>query len=192
MLSRRQFTQGIARKPRHGNASPAIRIGRARARRAARRVIVDAQVHMWKANTPELPWVPGVKPQQPEPFTIERALPLMDEAGVDRVIIVPPTLTGLRNDYGIEAAKRYPDRFAVMGRFPVNDPKAAELLPRWKEQPGMLGVRITFGGTTWLKDGTVDWFWPAAEKARRAGCVPRARGAIALCRASPSGILRSR
>ena len=167
MLSRRQFTTGIAgttlamatQTPQPASAANAPAKG-------ARRTIVDAQVHMWKANTPELPWMPGVKPQSSEPFIMERALPLMDEAGVDRVIIVPPTLTGFRNDYGIEAAKRYPNRFAVMGRFPVNDPKAAALLPQWKAQPGMLGVRITFGGTTWLKDGTVDWFWPAAEKAQ--------------------------
>jgi predicted TIM-barrel fold metal-dependent hydrolase len=130
-----------------------------------RRTIVDAQVHLWKAETPDLPWVPGIKPQLPEPFTIERVLPLMDEAGVDRIIVVPPTLTGERNDYGLEAARRYPNRFAVMGRFPIDNPKAADRLARWKEQPGMLGVRISFGGTKWLSDGTVDWFWPAAEKA---------------------------
>jgi predicted TIM-barrel fold metal-dependent hydrolase len=32
----------------------------------------------------------------------------------------------------------------------------------------MLGVRLTFLSPTmvgWLKDGTADWFWPAAEKA---------------------------
>ena len=134
---------------------------------ARKRTIVDAQVHLWKAESPDWPWVPGVKPQLPEPFTIERALPMMDEAGVDRVVIVPPTLDD-RNDYAIEAAKRYPNRFAVMGRIPLQDPKSAELLPKWKEQPGMLGVRVTFNTPTtlrWLSDGTVDWFWPAAEKA---------------------------
>ena len=63
--------------------------------------------------------------------------------------------------------ERYPDRFAVMGRIPLKDPKSAELLPKWKEQPGMLGVRVTFLGAAapWLTDGTADWFWPAAEKA---------------------------
>jgi hypothetical protein len=35
----------------------------------------------------------------PEPFTIERALPMMDEAGVDRVVIVPPGLND-RNRLG--------------------------------------------------------------------------------------------
>src|SRR3954468_20402676 len=133
----------------------------------AGRMIVDAQAHLWTAETPDWKWAPGMKPQLPEPFTIERLLALMDEGGVDRVVVVPPTLTGMRNDYGLEAAKRHPDRFAVMGRFPVNDPNAADRLGRWKEQPGMLGIRTTFlrDEAKMLRDGGADWFWPAAEKA---------------------------
>jgi predicted TIM-barrel fold metal-dependent hydrolase len=83
------------------------------------------------------------------------------------VVIVPPSWPGDRNDYALEAAKRYPNRFAVMGRIPLKNPQAAALLPKWKEQPGMLGVRLTFLGPaqTWLTDGSADWFWPEAEKA---------------------------
>src|SRR4029077_14728078 len=110
---------------------------------AGKRTIADAQVHLWKANTPDWPWVPGVRAQLPEPFTIERVLPLMDEAGVDRVVVLPPTLSP-NNDYALEAARRYPERFAVMGWIPLQDPKSAALLPRWKEQPGMLGIRLSF------------------------------------------------
>ena len=134
---------------------------------ARNRFIVDAQVHLWKAESPDWPWVPGMKPQMPEPFTMEKLVPLMDEAGVDRAVIVPPSWPGDRNDYGIEAAKRYPNRFAVMGRIPLKNPESAVLLPRWKEQPGMLGVRVTFLGpaAAWLTDGTADWVWPVAEKA---------------------------
>jgi len=133
---------------------------------AGKRMIVDAQVHLWKASAPDYPWNPGAKPQLPEPMTIERVLPLMDEAGVDRVVIVPPGLNDV-NTYALEAARRYPGRFAVMGRIPLRDPKSAALLPRWKEAKGMLGVRVTFIGkdAAWLSDGTADWFWPAAEKA---------------------------
>jgi predicted TIM-barrel fold metal-dependent hydrolase len=132
-----------------------------------RRRIVDAQIHLWKAETPDWKWVPGRPPQMPEPFTIEKVVPMMDEAGVDRVVIVPPSWPGDRNDYALEAVRRYPGRFAVMGRIPLQDPKSAELLPKWKQQPGMLGVRVTFLGAlaSWLTDGTADWFWPAAEKA---------------------------
>ena len=136
---------------------------------AGKRMFVDAQVHFWKANTPDWPWVPGARPQLPEPFTIERALPLMDEAGVDRVIIVPPSWPGDRNDYAIEAVQRYPSRFAIMGRIPLEKPESAALLPKWREQPGMKGVRLTFHREhhrRWLFDGTADWFWAAAERAK--------------------------
>ena len=51
---------------------------------ARKRLIVDAQVHVWKAESADWPWVRGLKPQMPEPFTIEKLVPLMDEAGVDR------------------------------------------------------------------------------------------------------------
>jgi L-fuconolactonase len=107
---------------------------------ATKRVIVDAQVHLWKAESPDWPWVPGAKPQLPEPMTIERLLPMMDEAGVDRVVVVPPSWPGDRNDYGLEAAQHYPNRFYVMGRIPLKNLQSVALLPKWLEQPGMLGV----------------------------------------------------
>jgi len=148
-------------------AGVALAMGGCATQPAGKRMIVDSQVHLWKASSPDYPWNPGVKPQLPEPFTIERALPMMDEAGIDRVVVVPPGLNDV-NSYALEAARRYPNRFAVMGRIPLEDPKSPALLPRWKDQPGMLGVRVTFitpATLKWLSDGTADWFWPAAEKA---------------------------
>jgi len=109
-----------------------------------RRTIVDSQVHLWKAESADWPWVPGAKPQLPEPFTIEKLVPMMDGAGVDRVVVVPPSWPGDRNDYALEAAKRFPNRFAVMGRITLQNPKSAALLPKWKEQPGMLNARVIF------------------------------------------------
>jgi predicted TIM-barrel fold metal-dependent hydrolase len=129
-------------------------------------MLVDAQVHLWKAKTPDRPWLPNRIAQLPEPFLIEQLMPMMDEAGVDRAVIVPPSWEGDRNDYALDAVRRYPVRFAVMGRIPVNDPNTAKLLPEWKKQPGMVGIRLTFHPPqwSWLTDGSVDWFWPLAEK----------------------------
>ena len=177
MLTRRKFigTTLVA------GAGLTVSAQQTRPQPVSKRTIVDAQVHFWKANTPDWAWDAGARPQLPEPFTIERALPLMDEAGVDRVVIVPPGLND-RNDYALEAARRYPNRFAVMGRVRLQDPKSAALLPTWKQQPGMLGVRLSFNTPqtlAWLSDGTADWFWPAAEKAGipvmflAVGAVPR-------------------
>jgi predicted TIM-barrel fold metal-dependent hydrolase len=165
MLSRRHFATGIgvslamaSQLSRSAFAQPAPR----------RRMIVDAQVHIWQVNSPEVPWVPGQRPPGPvETFTIERLLQMMDEGGVDRAIIAPPSLTAPRNDYGLEAAKRHPDRFKVFGRIPMEDPNVVELLPRWKEQPGMLGIRLAFeqGRAQKFKDGGYDALFAAAEKA---------------------------
>jgi predicted TIM-barrel fold metal-dependent hydrolase len=103
----------------------------------------------------------------PEPFTIEKLVAAMDDADVDRAVIVPPSWVGDRIDYALEAAKRYPQRLGVMGRLPLKTPQSAEELARWKAQPGMLGIRLTFLGPAagMLTDGTTDWLWPAAEKA---------------------------
>jgi predicted TIM-barrel fold metal-dependent hydrolase len=165
MLSRRSFING-AIGAGVALAAPGTQTTEAQMN-PRKRMIVDAQVHLWTAETPEWRWVPGRTPQLPEPFTIEKLVALMDEAGVDRVVVVPPSWPGDRNDYGLEAARRYPNRFAVMGRIPLDKPESAALLPKWKEQPGMLGVRLTFLGpqAAWATDGTADWFWPAAEKA---------------------------
>jgi predicted TIM-barrel fold metal-dependent hydrolase len=130
--------------------------------------IIDSQVHIWAANTPERPWAPGGEAHLPEPLTAERLLGMMDEAGVAAAILVPPSLEGDRNDLAIAAAQEHPTRFAVMGRIALDDPRARERLPRWKEQPGMLGVRLTFHrpqNRASLTSGVADWFWPAAEAA---------------------------
>ena len=132
-----------------------------------RRQIVDAQVHLWQPEGPDRPWIPGMKPQLPEPFGYPRLLGLMDEAGVNRVVIVPPSWEGDRIDYGLEAAAKHPDRFGVMGRIPLAAPGSSALIPTWKQQRGMLGIRVTFLGPqgALLTNGTADWLWPAAEKA---------------------------
>ena len=100
-------------------------------------------------------------------MTYPDMLKTMDRVGVDRVIIVPPSWEGDRNDYALEAARRHPDRFAVMGRIALDDPASVELVNRWFDDPGMLGARINFSDdkAKWLEDGTADWFWAAAEAA---------------------------
>jgi len=90
----------------------------------------------------------------------------MDEAGVDRAILVPPSLEGDRNDLCLQAAQRHPDRFAVMGRLPLDHPSAPARLKEMKTQRGILGVRLTFhrdNDRPLLTNGAADWFWPAAE-----------------------------
>jgi len=142
-------------------------VQRTKSDKTAKRIVVDAQVHIWRPETPDRPWTPGRTPQLPEPLGYDTLLPMMDAAGVDRVVIVPPSWEGERNDYGLEAASKYPTRFAVMGRLAIDKPASRARVAHWTDQPGMRGIRLTFNGpeVAWLTDGTADWFWPEAEKA---------------------------
>jgi predicted TIM-barrel fold metal-dependent hydrolase len=133
-------------------------------------LIVDSQLHLWGAHTPERPWPPGraQDAQKPYPIDKEALLFQMDLAGVSRAVLVPPSWEGDRNDLALEAARLYPDRFAVMGRLPLHEPASRARLDGWKAQPGMLGMRFTFHAPHYrhfLTDGTADWLWPAAERA---------------------------
>ena len=129
-------------------------------------LICDAQVHIWAANTPERPWPARAEPHR-APLGKEELLAEMDKAGVDRVIIVPPSWEGDRNDLAIDAAKSHPERFATMGRFDPDAPGAREAIKSFKRQPGMLGMRFTFHTPVLrqpLLDGRFDWVWGEMEK----------------------------
>jgi len=130
--------------------------------------IVDSQVHLWGADSPQRPWPPGQtgRAHRDKPLLTDELLVEMDRAGVHRAVLVPPSWEGDRNDICLEAAGTHPDRFAVMGRLALEAPASRALIQGWKQQPGMLGLRFTFHTSrsrAWLGDGTADWLWPAAE-----------------------------
>jgi predicted TIM-barrel fold metal-dependent hydrolase len=131
-------------------------------------IITDGGSHIWRAASPENPWMPGRKAHLDTPIGYEDLRRRMADAGVHRQILVPPSWEGDRADYSLEAAAKYPDQFAVMGRIPLQKPEQGRrMLESWKEQPGMLGVRLTFHHAwdeSWIRDGTADWFWPVAER----------------------------
>jgi predicted TIM-barrel fold metal-dependent hydrolase len=131
------------------------------AQSAGKRIIVDSQVHIWTHVLPKM------TAQLPEPMTLDRLMPILDEGGADRALIVPPSWQGLSNDYALEAVKRYPRRFGIMGLVDLRNPKSAALMPTWKNQPGMMGIRLTLLGpdAKLIDEGAADWLWPAAEKA---------------------------
>jgi L-fuconolactonase len=127
-------------------------------------LIIDSQVHVWPAHRPDRPLDPAGLERTP--YSYQELLADMDAAGVDRAILVPPSIDRDRNDYVIEAVQNHPNRFAIMGRVPVQGGGARNLLAEWKSQPGMLGVRLTFHRDVdrpWIDDGTADWFWGEAE-----------------------------
>src|SRR5580700_9957737 len=92
-------------------------------------LIVDGQIHLWEKGTPS--------PQhRQEPYSAEEAIAGMDQAGVDRALIHPVLWDPDSNELAIEAVRKYPDRFAIMGWFYLDDPNGRDLVAHWKDQPG--------------------------------------------------------
>ena len=127
-------------------------------------LIVDAQIHLWNAGKPT-----NANHRQVSAYTKDDALKEMKAAGVDAALIHPPASWDPNsNELAVEAARQHPDRFAILGNFPLDKPESRALVDTWKQRPGMLGLRFTFlqpHQRTWPTDGTIDWLWPAAERA---------------------------
>jgi L-fuconolactonase len=94
-------------------------------------------------------------------------LTLMDEAGVDRAVVVPPIWATDDNQSAMEWTVQYPGRFGIMGRFDLWDSNR-DRIETWLQQPGMLGIRMSYPkdrGYAWLDDvDAFPWFWSACER----------------------------
>ncbi len=76
--------------------------------------IIDARIHVWSRNTPERRWLHGHgHPSHGAALSAEEVLRVMDATGVARAVLVPPSWIGDDNRDSLDAARRYPDRFAV-------------------------------------------------------------------------------
>ena len=125
-------------------------------------LIIDAQVHIWGSGKP------SDHHRQTSIYTAEELIREMDEAGVNGAVLHPPSWDPGSNEMAIEAAVKYPEKFCSLGWFALNDPAQRHRIETWKQQAGMVGLRWSLtrpGQETWHEDGTMDWLWPAAEKA---------------------------
>ena len=124
-------------------------------------LVVDAQVHIWEQGTPP-------SNHRQSPLSAEGLLVEMQAAGVDKAVLVPPLWDPGGNAYSIEAAARFPDRFAVMGLVNLLEPKDPESFREWLQSNRMHGVRISFNNPALranLAGGSADWLWESAEAA---------------------------
>lgn len=122
---------------------------------------VDAQMHVWGGLAP------NAETTRPS-FVHTDLLPIMDEAEVQRVVLVPPSWAADGNGASLTAATANPARFAVMTRIAVESPATdKQLLAGYARDARVLGIRLAFRRephATWLTDGTSDWVWPEAEQ----------------------------
>src|SRR5947209_16167973 len=95
--------------------------------------IVDAQIHLWGSGLPS-----NLSHRQVTSFTPREAIALMDEGGVDAAVIHPPGWDPNSTDMALQAVQTYPNRFAIMGSLPLDQPKSRARIAGWRDQAGML------------------------------------------------------
>src|SRR5713101_5807223 len=126
-------------------------------------LIVDAQIHLWSQGIPT-----NALHRQIPSYSAEECLREMDAGGVNAALIHPPGWDPNSGAVAEAAAQKYPNRFAILGQFPLDKPESRDLIAGWKSRPGMLGLRFALLAPhqqSWPTDGTMDWLWPACEKA---------------------------
>ncbi len=96
--------------------------------------IVDAQIHVWGSGLPS-----NLAHRQVTAFTTQEAVGLMDAGGVDAAVIHPPGWDPDSTEMAFAAVRTYPDRFAIMGAFPLDRPENRSLVASWRSQPGAFG-----------------------------------------------------
>lgn len=124
-------------------------------------LIADAQIHLFGPDAQE-----RARRVRQVVISPEEVVAAMDEAHVARAYLVPAGSAG--NNACLDASRRWPDRFRVMGIPRLTKPEAREEAMRWRSL-GYTGARLSFPPfrePSWLQDGTADWYWPVAEEQR--------------------------
>ena len=103
--------------------------------------IIDSQVHVYAANTPDRPW--HTVPNWPGHVTGDEMVEAMDAVGVDGAIFIS-AFSMYRYDasYAIEVRNSYPGRFGLVKPVDPLDPAVGEVIAEWKNTPGTVGIRI--------------------------------------------------
>ena len=112
--------------------------------------IIDSQVHVYAANTPDRPW--HRVPNWPDHVTGDEMVEAMDTVGVDGAIFIS-AFSMYRYDasYAIEVQNAYPGRFGLVKPVDPLDPAVAEAIAEWKNTPGTVGIRIMMPKEAGLK-----------------------------------------
>ena len=97
-------------------------------------LIVDAQVHIWSAGPPT-----NQAHRQVTSYSAEECIRDMDAAGVNGCLLHPPGWDPNSGKISEEAAAKYPNRFGILGNFPLDKPENRSLIDTWKQRRGCSG-----------------------------------------------------
>lgn len=136
---------------------------------------IDAHSHIWTRDVAHFPLAKGqtVADLKPASFTAEECLELVGKEGVGRVVLIQHHIYhGWDNSYLVDAAKRFPERFRVVGM--IDDTQAhPDLILRDLLPKRVTAIRITSlirGPEKWLDGPGMAALWKTGAETRQAMC----------------------
>lgn len=138
---------------------------------------IDAHSHIWPPETDKFPLVGGLtkKDLDPPSFTDDELMALARPEGVGRVVLIQHSVYHLfDNSYLVDAVRRHPKLFRVVGMVDDHQPGAEAAMKKLLPQ-GVTGFRIT---PLIRKDKPAEWLdtpgmiemWKAGAETRQAMC----------------------
>ena len=103
-------------------------------------MIIDTHLHVWSDDFERYPFAEGRKAAEGAP--VELLNETMEQAGVDRAVIVQPIHYLYDNRYVAECLRRFPGKFAAIGLVDRHALDAPAQLQRLVEEDGFSGLRI--------------------------------------------------
>ena len=112
--------------------------------------IVDTHIHVWTAEDPTYPMYiePGKYPWWKG--TTTEYIAEKEEAGIDRAVIVQIPYHRYDHSYALEARRRFPSVFAIVGLLDVHDVEATTEIERLLREDSIQGIRLSPGNEPWL------------------------------------------
>lgn len=136
---------------------------------------IDAHSHIWTPDTDRFPLLKGKTKADLDPpsFTDDELMKIAMPHGVGRVVLIAHTgYYGFDNSYLIDAWRRHPKRFRVVGMVDDQKPDAGKKIQRLLKS-GVTGFRIkppAPGDKNWLKTPGMISMWKTAAETGQAMC----------------------
>jgi len=84
-------------------------------------VIIDTHLHVWELHSERYPWQPLADIAPDHGWPVESQIEVMDKFGIDKGVLVQPSMYSFDNRYLLDCGQRYPERFRLVG---LVDPRA--------------------------------------------------------------------
>ncbi|MVA74702.1 amidohydrolase family protein [Auraticoccus sp. F435] len=105
-------------------------------------MVIDSHLHVWDRSRSRYAWLDGADPRLTSSLHLADVRPELAAAAVTGVVLVQADDTVEETEYLLEVAAAEPEVLGVVGYVPLHEPETvAELLPRWQQEPRLVGLR---------------------------------------------------